>query len=353
MELIPLAVGLVAILVGAELFTNGIEWLGRSLGLAQSAIGGVLAAIGTALPETMLPLVAILLVGSDATTMGEEIGVGAILGSPFLIATLAMAGTGVAVWAWRGRRASGTRLSVDSARLAVDIRYFFAAYAAALSVALLPPEWSALRYLGLGVALLIYLAYVRRQVTAEAAEEDEEDLRPLRMRRFDIAHHRRGTGVPRLGMILVQTSAAIVLIVAGAIVFVDAVEGISVGLGVHPALLALIVGPIATELPETANSLIWVRQGKDGLAMGNLTGALVFQASIPTAVGIILAADAWRLTSENGLAFASAVIAFASAALIFTVLGRRGALAARHLLLGGAFYGAYVALVLGVLAGLI
>ncbi len=44
----------------------------------------------------------------------------------------------------------------------------------------------------------------------------------------------------------------------------------------------LLVAPIATELPEKFNAVIWIRQGKDTLAMGNITGAMVFQASIPT-----------------------------------------------------------------------
>ena len=62
-------------------------------------------------------------------------------------------------------------------------------------------------------------------------------------------------------------------------------------LGRDPALLALVIAPIATELPEKFNSLIWVRQGKDTLAMGNITGAMVFQSCIPTAVALIFAAS--------------------------------------------------------------
>src|SRR3989441_11197745 len=84
---------LVVILLGAELFTNGVEWVGENFGLSEGAVGSVLAAVGTALPETILPLVAILL-GSHE--VGKEIGVGAILGAPFMLGTLAMFVTGVA-----------------------------------------------------------------------------------------------------------------------------------------------------------------------------------------------------------------------------------------------------------------
>src|SRR3954462_10491552 len=102
-DLLILAVGLVVILLGAELFTNGIEWFGHKLNLAEGAVGSALAAVGTALPETMIPVVAILISGrgAEASDSGHGIGVGAILGAPFMLATLAMFVTAVAVFAQR------------------------------------------------------------------------------------------------------------------------------------------------------------------------------------------------------------------------------------------------------------
>ncbi len=81
-------------------------------------------------------------------------------------------------------------------------------------------------------------------------------------------------------------------------------------LGVSEILLALVIAPIATELPEKFNSLIWVRQGKDTLAMGNITGAMVFQSAIPTVVALVLAGDAWHVDEDSLIAFLSAGIAF-------------------------------------------
>src|SRR3954447_22355278 len=94
-----LAIGLVVILAGSELFTNGIEWFGHKLNLAEGAVGSVLAAVGTALPETMIPLVAILVGGQSGGSeeSAHAIGVGAILGAPFMLSTLAMFVTGVGV----------------------------------------------------------------------------------------------------------------------------------------------------------------------------------------------------------------------------------------------------------------
>src|SRR5829696_1122831 len=120
MELVILGAALVLILFAAELFTNGIEWFGRHLDLAEGAVGSVLAAVGTALPETMIPVIAILF-GTSAS--GEAIGVGA----PFMLATLAMFVTGVAVL-WRKRRTGSSTMSVDLSVLRHDLKYFGMAY---------------------------------------------------------------------------------------------------------------------------------------------------------------------------------------------------------------------------------
>ena len=111
------------------------------------------------------------------------------------------------------------------------------------------------------------------------------------------------------------------------------------------ALLALVIAPIATELPEKFNSIIWVRQGKDTLAMGNITGAMVFQSTIPTVVALVFASSTWVVTEDTWVAFASAGIAFLSSAVIFIPMARTGVLRGRSLLVGGVFYLLYLGLV--------
>src|SRR5438105_8357906 len=94
MRWLELVIALGVILAGAELFTNGVEWVGEGFGLSEGAVGSVLAAIGTALPETILPLVAIL---SGHEGVGDDVGIGAILGSPLMLATLAVAILGLTI----------------------------------------------------------------------------------------------------------------------------------------------------------------------------------------------------------------------------------------------------------------
>src|SRR5438046_2552356 len=162
MDLLLLVVAFVVILAGAELFTNGIEWFGHKLELAEGAVGSVLAAVGTALPETMIPIVAILFSGEAHS---DEIGVGAILGAPFMLATLAMFVTGLVVLSAARRRSSGTEIVVQTHVVAHDIRSFVFAYAFAIALALLPTDASVLR-IGGAIALVVgYGWYARRHLT--------------------------------------------------------------------------------------------------------------------------------------------------------------------------------------------
>src|SRR6185295_19018267 len=135
MDLLILFVSFLIILAGAELFTNGIEWFGRRLGLAEGAVGSVLAAVGTALPETMIPIIAILFA---AGANSDAIGVGAILGAPFMLSTLAMFVTGVAVLVVARSRPGRDAMPVDTGVLAHDMRYFAIAYGLAIAAAFLP-----------------------------------------------------------------------------------------------------------------------------------------------------------------------------------------------------------------------
>ncbi|HEY7589606.1 MAG TPA: hypothetical protein VH723_01340 [Candidatus Limnocylindrales bacterium] len=350
MDILILVISFVVILVGAELFTNGIEWFGKKLELAEGAVGSVLAAVGTALPETMIPIIAILFAVGGSEASSHAVGIGAILGAPFMLATLAMFVTGVAVLIVARQRPSGDRMPVDTKVLAHDMRYFAIAYALAVGAAFLPldPVWP--KWVVAVVLIAIYAWYVKAHFEADV-DVDAVDLAPLRFRRLDRSGHAADPAVPRLRVVNVQVLAALGFIIAGAWFFVGAVEHLATTLGVDEALLALVIAPIATELPEKFNSVIWVRQGKDTLAMGNITGAMVFQSTIPTVVALVFASSAWHIGPGTYTAFASAGIAFVSSAAIFLPMARRGVLRGRTLLVGGVFYVAYLAIVVAVITG--
>src|SRR4029079_1110057 len=156
MDVLILIAAFVIILMGAELFTNGIEWFGRKLELAEGAVGSVLAAVGTALPETMIPIIAILFASGEAA---NEVGIGAILGAPFMLATLAMFVTGIAVIAVARGRGSDDTMRVDTTVLAHDMRYFGIAYAIAIGAAFLPLEPVWLKWIVAIVLLGIFVLF--------------------------------------------------------------------------------------------------------------------------------------------------------------------------------------------------
>ena len=171
MEWVLLGSSLLVILGGAELFTNGVEWIGEGFGLSEGVVGSVLAAVGTALPETILPLVAIM----SGHAGGEEIGIGAILGAPFMLTTLAMfvVGTAVLVFARGGRRS--TDLDADQGVLRQDLGYFLCMYALAAGAGLVHVK--ALHY-ALAVVLVVgYVFYVRRHLRAPGERELEDEAR--------------------------------------------------------------------------------------------------------------------------------------------------------------------------------
>ena len=350
MDVLILAVAFVIILLGAELFTNGIEWFGRKLQLAEGAVGSVLAAVGTALPETMIPIIAILTGGGSEAS--HSVGVGAILGAPFMLSTLAMFVTGVAVLYQAKKRPAGDVMPVDTEVLAHDVRYFVIAYAIAIGAAFLPLEPVWLKWIVAVVLIGIYAWYVKAHFEADP-DIDAEDLAPLRFRRLDPRGIAEDPHSPRLRVVNLQVIAALSLIVLGAYFFVGSVEHLATSFGLDEALLALVIAPIATELPEKFNSVIWVRQGKDTLSMGNITGAMVFQSAIPTVVALLFASDAWHFEDGSRIAFLSAGIAFLATAAIFIPMVRSHRLTGRRLLVGGAFYLVYLGIVVAALGGFV
>jgi len=354
MDLVVFIFSLAIILIGAELFTNGIEWFGHRLNLGEGAIGSVLAAVATALPETLIPVIAILgpvLTGGERSAGSEEIGVGAILGAPFTLATLAMFITGLAILAYtrRGRRSGAMTVNVDV--MAQDVVFFLVAYAIAIGSAFLPEAWRWADYLAVLLLTGIYVFYVRAHFR-EGGNGEAPELARLHATRVPgmtgrVAIHSPEDGVPiedhgmpRLWIIVAQTLIALACIVLGARVFVTALEHVSVSIGFDPRLFALIMAPIATELPEKFNSVLWVRNGKDTLAMGNITGAMVFQACFPTAIGILF--TSWAFTPESALSFASAGAAVLATLLILGPMLGTHRLKGSWLLIGGPIYLLYV-----------
>jgi cation:H+ antiporter len=265
----------VALTLGAcTLFTNAIEWLGKRFNLSEGAIGGVLAAIGTTLPETSIPIIAIFFGTGRAEA---EVGLGAILGAPFMLSTLVIPILAIllVVYARLGKRTAAFRLNYQNVK--GDLFFFVAAYSVALACAFVP---SRLVHVIAAVGLMsLYLYYVKLKFSESGEEVGEGGLEPLLFA--------RKAATPSFGLIGLQGVLGLAGLALGAHLFVLAAETIAGVLSISPLILALLVAPLATELPEMSNSFLWLYRKKDRLAVGNVTGAIVFQGTIPVSIGLL------------------------------------------------------------------
>lgn len=306
MEILLLAVSFAILLGGALLFTNAVEWIGHKLELGEGAVGSLLAAVGTAMPETLIPIVAII----GGTEGSEDVAIGAIIGAPFLLATLAMAIVGISAFIWRNKRETGLKLNADIETLDRDLIFFLIFFALALLAGLVLPD--PLHIPAAIVFLVAYAFYVRATLKGGGEVQDFDSIGRLY---FD----RSPGSEPPLWLAIVQFVFALGLIVGGAHLFVEEMIKVAEDIGVEPLVLSLILAPLATELPEKINSIFWVREGKDSLALGNITGAMVFQSTIPISVGLLL--TEWELSRY---AVVSVILGLIGGALAYWTLRLRG-----------------------------
>lgn len=271
---------LLIILIAAELFTNALEHLGERMGISEGVTGSLFAAVGTAMPETFVPLLA-LFAGTPSRTVNEEVGVGAILGAPLMLSTLSTCLVGLGVLKQRGL---GGTLNPEPGGLRRDLDFFLVAFGIAAVAMWVPhaPAWprESLAALLLGCYVVYVFATMRASRALVLAGHGTRAEEKMLLGRI---------GLPtRLWSIVLQLILGVGLLIAGAKGFIGGVEGAAKLLRISPLLLSLLIIPIATELPEKINSILWSRRGKDTLAFGNITGALVFQGTLLPALGILL-----------------------------------------------------------------
>jgi cation:H+ antiporter len=327
-ELILLVASFAVILAGALLFTNAVEWIGHRLEIGEGAVGSLLAAVGTAMPETLIAIVA--LVGA---TKSEDVAIGAIVGAPFLLATLAMGLVGLFAFLYRRRRSQGIELRAHAPTLDRDLLFFLAFFGLGLALGFGAPEGvripAGILFFG------AYVVYVWRTLIRGGETQAEETINPL-----IITRRSRGPEEEGLSTALLQFIVGLGAMVGGAHLFVEELLHVAEDIGVEAIALSLILAPLATELPEKVNSFFWVREGKDSLALGNITGAMVFQSTIPVGIGLIF--TDWDL---SGNAAVSVCLGLAGGVLAYWALRLRGRFELPPVVAWMALYAAFIVVV--------
>lgn len=216
--------------------------------LSDGAVGSILAAVGIALPETLVPIVAIMFGTPES---GHKIGVGAIIGAPFMLGTLAFFISGLAVVLNRKKRDDYPIMRVNTVVMRRDMEYFLILYTVAIAASFLGGHPVIKSFISLTL-FLTYGVYVLKTLRGggepEAHEIEESEIDPCY---FAPRSHD-----PQMAIIGFQVLSSLLLIVWGSYIFVEKVQIISVQMGISPFILALIIAPIATELPEKFNSVI-------------------------------------------------------------------------------------------------
>jgi cation:H+ antiporter len=351
----------VAIYLSCEWFVNAVEWLGQRLNIATMAVGTILAAFGTALPESVVTLVAVT---TGPTAEIRNIGVGAAMGGPLVLATVAYGVTGAMLLL---RRRTQTRnhsrelvtagvgatsfdaptrernddvgaILADRAhtdRLVNDQRWFMAVFVVKVALGLV--AFAIKPWLGL-LFFAVYGVYFWREIRGgTSGDHDDHELAPLKLQPRAVR--------PATAAVLAQTLGALTVIFVSSQIFVHQLDAIGPMLGLSGAVTALLLSPIATELPEIMNAIIWVRQGKTQLALANISGAMMIQATVPSGLGLLF--TDWRL--DHALLWSAAVTMAAITYLLATM--RANKLTPRRLAMAALFYLIFAAGLIPILIG--
>ncbi|WUM04519.1 sodium:calcium antiporter [Streptomyces sp. NBC_00334] len=332
----------VAIYLSCEWFVNAVEWLGERLDVGRMAVGTILAAFGTALPESVVTLVAVTTGGTEEA---KDIGVGAAMGGPLALATVAYGVTGAMLLRKR-RRERLTALAVtgmppsapsahpdteeatgthrDMKRLAKDQKWFLPIFIVKVGLGLVAFAFKPALGLLFFAAYAVYFWREIRSSRADAGDEDEDELEPLKLQ--------PKAASPSTWAVVAQTSATLVVIFIAAHFFVKQLDVIGPMLGLSATVTALLLSPIATELPEIMNAVIWVRQGKTKLALANISGAMMIQATVPSGIGLLFT----RWDFDGALLWSGLITMAAITYLLLTMRAHR--LTPRRLTVAAGFY---------------
>ncbi|MFB6470073.1 MAG: sodium:calcium antiporter [Vulcanisaeta sp. AZ3] len=272
--------GLIVTIIGGWLFTNSMENISRRYGLGGSFVGAVVSPIFTSMPELIVFLVAVYLHGGFE---GEEVGVGTILGEPYMIATVIypILFVAVAIGLMLGSRGD----AVLEVRRELIIPYVI--FTVLYPIVLLPMVLSShvARIMVAVMLVIAYILYIRSMYRSQGIviEEVEELYLGRFLKDYVIS-------------MTIQLVVSTVLIFIGSKYLVDGVVGTARYLGIDALTISIILIPIATVIPESITALIWTYRGRDTEAVAALIGEKVLYSTVYPALGLIL--TQWSLNID-------------------------------------------------------
>ena len=171
--------------------------------------------------------------------------IGAIIGAPFMLGTVAMLLIAGAALAYSKSREHGRDIDCDKRAARRDLSFFLPCFAAAIALGLV--ESKPLHYAGAAVLLIVYGVHVHRTIK-KGADAEEEEPKPLY---FDTS---QGRPAQRTSSSSASWLVGLLMIVGGAELFVEELKKVAESVGLAPLALSLVLAPLATELPGEART---------------------------------------------------------------------------------------------------
>lgn len=269
-----MALGIVALIAGAELIVRGGVQVAARLGVPPIVIGLTIVAIGTSTPE--------LAVGVKAALGGAgSLAVGNIAGTNIVNILLILGGSALIA-----------PLALDTQTIRFDLPIM-----TVVALTLLAMAWDGALTRTEG-AVLLAAACAYTVAIVVAAGRESRSTKAQFAREYEAPRHQRPADDTLRGAAALL--AGIVVIVLGSDWLVDGAVAFAQAAGVSDAFIGLTIVAIGTSTPELATTLVGTLRNNRDIAIGNLLGSSIY--NILLILGVTTLAPSMPLQIEPDLA---------------------------------------------------
>ncbi|MCL2682628.1 MAG: calcium/sodium antiporter [Bacteroidales bacterium] len=263
MSILLLAIGLIIIVKGADIFVDGSSQIAKRLNVSERIIGLTLVAFGTSFPELTISIIAAL-DGSDGMAIGNVVGSN-IFNICLILGVVALI---------RPIRVSKSLVKKDIpmnilASLVLFIILFDNLFTGESGIERITRS-DGLIFL-LFFAVFLYYTFYRSKSTDCLSTSCRQDIQA------EDTNYKSGSAKKyslwKTIMMIVLGLGAVLL---GGDLVVRGGTGVAQMFGLSDTLIGLTIISMGTSLPELVISIIAIRKGKDDIAIGNIVGSGIF-----------------------------------------------------------------------------
>ena len=239
MNLILLFIGLALLIFGAEIIIRGSISLGKKLKVSLFAIGVVIVAGGTSLPELASSINAVLIDHAD-------LAVGAVIGSNIANLILVMAATSflIPIGNVNQNQINQAWINIGLALVLIVMSYFILPFNYLFGI--------------LSICLLFIIMFIQvKQGSLDVAEVQEK-------------------GDYSIFISIIFIVGGIILLIYGSDLFVESAINIANQLNIPEAIIGVSLVAFGTSLPELVVGILSAIRRKVDFALGNVLGSNIY-----------------------------------------------------------------------------